>query len=143
MMSVFDGALCQDVALYLDVTAGAIRGINAIGGTTNCVNCAVATDATLAGRPASALLGGPYRIDVLEEIFGAKFSVPEAISWVVEVLSASGPGARGIVLGVRDGGVGHVFNIVNQKGVVRFLDGQIGRPAILDGYAQFRLLRTN
>ncbi len=142
-MSVFDGTLCQDVALYLDATAGSIRGINTVGGTKNCVNCSIATDATLAGRPASALFGGPYRIDVLEKTFGAKFSAPESIGKMIEALSSAGPGARGIVFGVRDNGVGHVFNVVNQKGVVRFLDGQTGRAAALDGYTQFRFLRTN
>ncbi|MCU6496569.1 hypothetical protein LPN04_02025 [Rugamonas sp. A1-17] len=142
-MSVFEGALCQDVALYLDVTAGSIRRVNTVGGTKNCVNCSVATDATLAGHPASALLGGPCRIDVLEKTFGAKFGEPGAIGKVVVTLAAAGSGARGIVFGVRHNGVGHVFNAVNQKGVVRFLDGQTGRAAALDGYAQFRFLRTN
>jgi hypothetical protein len=142
-MSAFDGTLCQDVALYLDVTAGSIRVINAVGGTKNCVNCSIATDATLAGRPASALLGGPHRIDVLEKTFGVQFSAPESISKMIETLLSAGPGARGIVFGVRNSGVGHVFNAVNQKGVVRFLDGQTGHAAVLDGYAQFRFLRTN
>lgn len=38
---------------------------------------------------------------------------------------------------------GHVFNVVNQNGVVRFLDGQTGAPATLDGYTSFHLLKTN
>ncbi len=143
MTSVFDGTLCQDVALYLDVTAGSIRAINIVGGTKNCVNCSIATDATLAGHRASALLGGPYRVDVLENFFGAKFDEPGAISKVIEVLTLAGPGARGIVFGMRSSGVGHVFNAVNQKGVVRFLDGQTGYAAALDGYIHFRFLRTN
>jgi filamentous hemagglutinin len=59
-------------------------------------------------------------------------------------LSAAGPGARGIVFGSRGSGeVGHVFNAVNQKGVVRFLDGQTGQAASLEGYKSFQLLRTN
>lgn len=55
-----------------DIKAGAIRCVNPGRGTKNCVNCVVATDAILAGRPASALPGGPYEIDVLERIFGVK-----------------------------------------------------------------------
>lgn len=38
-------------------TAGSIRRVNPLGGAQNCVNCAIATDATLAGRPASAPSG--------------------------------------------------------------------------------------
>lgn len=124
--------------------AGSIRGVNAIGGKMNCVNCAIATDATLAGRPASALGGGPFRIDALEKTFGGRFGAPGSIGSVSEALSAAGPGARGIVFGSRGSGeVGHVFNVVNQNGVVRFLDGQTGRAASLEGFQNFQLLRTN
>ena len=118
--------------------------MNAIGGKMNCVNCAIATDATLAGRPASALGGGPFRIDVLEKTFGGRFGAPSSIGSISEALSAAGPGARGIVFGSRGSGeVGHVFNVVNQNGVVRFLDGQTGRAASLEGFKNFQLLRTN
>jgi hypothetical protein len=104
-------------------------GVNSIGGRMNCVNCTVATDATLAGRPASALGGGPFRLDVLEKRYGGRFGVPGPISSVSDALSAAGPGARGIVFGSRGGGeVGHVFNVVNQNGVVRFL---MARLAVL------------
>jgi hypothetical protein len=123
--------------------AGSIRAINPGRGTMNCVNCAIATDALWAGRPASALLGGPYKIGALEQIFGAKFSVPVDIGKVVEALSAPGSGSRAIVFGMRSSGVGHVFNAVNQHGTIRFLDGQTGTAAALTGYAEFRFLRTN
>lgn len=124
--------------------AGSIRNVNAIGGKINCVNCSIATDATLADRPASALGGGPFRVDVLEKTFGARFGAPSPIESVSEVLLAAGPGARGIVFGSRGSGeVGHVFNVANQNGVVRFLDGQTGGAASLEGYQTFQLLRTN
>lgn len=124
--------------------AGSIRNVNVVGGKMNCVNCVVATDATLAGRPASALGGGPFRINVLERVFGGRFGPPGSIEKAAEALSAAGPGARGIVFGSRGSGeVGHVFNAVNQKGVVRFLDGQTGQAASLEGYKSFQLLRTN
>ncbi|EPF1364651.1 toxin glutamine deamidase domain-containing protein [Pseudomonas aeruginosa] len=38
---------------------------------------------------------------------------------------------------------GHVFNVVNQNGVVRFLDGQTGKPANLGGFKSLQLLRAN
>jgi len=38
--------------------------------------------------------------------------------------------------------VGHVFNAVNQRGVVRFLDGQIGGSASFEGYSGFKFLWT-
>jgi RHS repeat-associated protein len=124
--------------------AGSIRGVNAVGGTMNCVNCAIATDATLAGRPASALNGGPFRIDVLETLFGGRFGAAGPIGSISESILAAGPGARGIVFGARSRGeVGHVFNVVNQNGTVRYLDGQTGQVASLEGYQSFQLLRTN
>ncbi|MBL0419251.1 hemagglutinin repeat-containing protein [Ramlibacter sp. AW1] len=124
--------------------AGSVRSVNTIGGTMNCVNCSIATDATLAGRPTSALGGGPFRIDVLERTFGSSFGQAGPISDVAAAVAAAGPGARGIVFGSRGNGeVGHVFNVVNQNGIVRFLDGQTGRAASLDGYHSFQLLRTN
>lgn len=53
-------------------------------------------------------------------------------------------GARGIVFGSRGPGeTGHMFNVVNQNGTVRFLDGQTGKPADLGGYTSLHLLRTN
>ena len=37
---------------------------------------------------------------------------------------------------------GHVFNGVNQNGVVRFLDGQIGKAAALAGFKKFFFMPT-
>jgi hypothetical protein len=124
--------------------AGSIRNINTIGGDLNCVNCAIATDAMLAGRPASALGGGPYSIDVLKKLFGRQFSPPASIAHISDEIASAGPGARGIIFGSRGSGeVGHVFNVVNQNGTVRFLDGQSGGVAATNGYTSFQLLRTN
>jgi hypothetical protein len=61
------------------IKAGTVRTVNPGGGTMNCVNCVIATDALLAGHPATALPGGPCRIDILERVFGAKFSSVSAI----------------------------------------------------------------
>jgi filamentous hemagglutinin len=57
--------------------------------------------------------------------------------------SVSQSGQRGIVFGNRGSGqVGHVFNVVNQKGAVRFLDGQAGGAANLTAYKNFSFLYT-
>jgi hypothetical protein len=107
------------------------------------VNCAIATDATLAGRAASALPSGPTSISVLEKMFGGRFASVSGPGAIESQLLNAGSGARGIVFGSRGAGeVGHVFNAVNQNGVVRFLDGQIGGAASLEGYTSFSFLRT-
>jgi hypothetical protein len=58
-------------------------------------------------------------------------------------MQVAGSAARAIVYGERVGGVGHVFNAVNQSGIVRFLDGQSGQVASFAGYNGFRMLMTN
>jgi RHS repeat-associated protein len=131
------------IAMPRQSYAGSIRNVNPTGGKQNCANCAIATDATLAGNPASALPGGPTRISVLEQQFGAKFGPAGSIENVKSSLSAAGDGSRGIVFASRGNEVGHVFNAVNQGGVVRLLDGQTGTTASLQGYRSFSLLRTN
>ncbi|NUF13660.1 hypothetical protein HUN21_17705 [Acinetobacter oleivorans] len=125
--------------------AGSIRDVNPLRGTNNCVNCAVATDYTLAGRPTSALLSRPTSIAYLERLYGRRFSYPvRNISIIEGRMEQAGNGARGIVFGFRgEDSVGHVFNVVNQNGTVRFLDGQTGGQASLSGYINFQLLRTN
>ncbi|REC77176.1 hypothetical protein DRF60_12245 [Chryseobacterium elymi] len=133
--------------------------INLKEGRYNCVNCTIATDATLAGRPASAL---PYtiqtrfrngrwenytsfnkgtRLNVLETEFGSKFS-----DWTTDLdvlLQDLKPGKRGIIAGIKKGkNEGHVFNVVNEKGVIKYLDGQTGkRTKLIYDYYQF--LPTN
>ncbi|WP_430543510.1 toxin glutamine deamidase domain-containing protein [Xanthomonas sacchari] len=90
------------------------------GQAHNCVNCAIATDATLAGNPASALpinSTDGVSITVLEKQFGTKFlSVPSAES-IYQKMIDIGAGARGIVYGsYGPGQPGNVFNVVNQNG---------------------------
>ena len=78
--------------------AGSIRNVNPLGGTTNCVNCSIATDATLGGRPASALASGPTPISVLEATYGRQFARVTGPSAIETELLNAGPGARGIIL---------------------------------------------
>ena len=115
-------------------TAGSIRNVNPLRGTQNCINCSIATNATLVGRPASALAGSPTSINVLEKTFGGTFGAAISRSGIESSLLSAGNGARGIVFGSRGSQVGHVFNVVNQRGTIRFLDGQTGRAASLDGF---------
>jgi hypothetical protein len=61
---------------------------------------------------------------------------------VAQALLSAGIGSRAIIFGARQGSIGHVFNAVNQAGVIRFLDGQTGTVATLTGYVEFRFLRT-
>ncbi|OPE35031.1 hypothetical protein IPC878_25105 [Pseudomonas aeruginosa] len=145
---VTDGAKATGGA---DQTAGSIKNVNPgypeAGRTHNCVNCSIATDATLAGNPASALpinhtKGVP--LSVLEKQFGSKFGPVTAPENIAQQMANSGNGARGIVFGsYGPGQPGHVFNVVNQNGVVRFLDGQTGKPANLGVFKSLQLLRTN
>lgn len=62
---------------------------------------------------------------------------------IQQLLLDAEPGARGIVYGSRGPDPGHVFKAVNQRGVVRFLDGQSGGPASFQGFDGFHFLRTN
>jgi RHS repeat-associated protein len=124
--------------------AGSIRGVNPTGGTANCVNCAIATDATLAGARSVALPGSATAIGEIEKFYGRRFAPVASIQAAEGQLRAAGNGARAIIFGYRGPGqVGHVFNGVNQGGTVRFLDGQIGKSASLAGYKSFHILRTN
>jgi filamentous hemagglutinin len=109
------------------------------------VNCSVATDSTLAGNPASALpTNGPLNVRVLEKHYGKKFSTVNSQEALEQRILRNGDGARGIVFGVREGKPGHVFNVVNQNGTIRFLDGQTGKAAVFaDDFVEIRFLRTN
>jgi hypothetical protein len=122
--------------------AGSARAVNPLGGTTNCVNCATAMDATLAGNPASALLGSPQPISVL----GSDWVSVTGQAHVESLLQEAGPGARGIVFGADPAGdVGHVWNAVNQRGAVNFIDAQAGGGGAqnFQSFTNFHFLRTN
>ncbi len=149
--TVTGGALGAKATGVADETAGSIRNVNPgypdAGRTHNCVNCSIATDATLAGNPASALpinstKGVP--LTVLEKQYGAKFSGVSSTETITQHMLGGGDGARGIVFGsYGPGQPGHVFNVVNQNGVVRYLDGQTGKPANMNNFKTLQLLRTN
>jgi hypothetical protein len=154
------GLVARGTALAREpaVVAGAVRGtaprslahVNpghpGPGRLSNCANCALATDATLAGRPACALPGGATSIRVLETHFGRPFEYVSSAQRMVAKLERAGPGARGIVFASRGTRrPGHLFNVANLDGTVTFLDGQHGGTAAVDGqgYVAFYLLRTD
>lgn len=108
-------------------------------------DCAIATDATLSGKPASALPGEVTHASDVAAHYGKSWSGACNTASGIEVpMGAAGPGARGIVFGkVPNERVGHFFNVVNDDGAVRFVDGQTGAVANLTPYERFWLLRTN
>jgi hypothetical protein len=80
---------------------------------------------------------------VVRKLFRGKPDATPSLGGIEELLRAAGPGARGIVLGISPRGVTHAFNAYNDNGVVRFVDGQIGGPPSLKGYAQFMWMWTH
>ena len=154
VVEVFSRARIFAVLESTDATALRIAGTNpnvnrgfpGAGRSQNCVNCVIATDATLAGRPAVALPStGPQAIRVLETQYGRSFRLVAGQAEIESTLSALGPGTRAIVYGGRSGGqAGHVFNaVVGKWGAVRFLDGQTGGLGSFAGYTEFHLLITS
>ncbi|HHM13107.1 MAG TPA: hypothetical protein ENJ16_06105, partial [Planctomycetaceae bacterium] len=121
--------------------------LGSAGRTQNCGNCVVATDATLAGHPATALPGTLTSAADVARAFGRRPTawIPTTgMSGITTIMKEWGTGARGIVFGTRSGGrPGHFFNVANQGGTVRFIDGQTGKAAAFDGFNGFHLLRTN
>ncbi|WP_250655929.1 RHS repeat-associated core domain-containing protein [Alkalimarinus coralli] len=124
---------------------GSIRNVNKIGGKQNCANCAIATDATLAGNPASALNSGLTNKMEVAAHFGQKFGSMTSLTRVEAQMAKAGNGTRGVIFAAREGKPGHFFNVVNQNGTVRFLDGQTGKVFSSQGqnFIGYQLLKTN
>lgn len=141
-------------ALYAPLTpqlppagGGGPKNVNFWNGDRNCSNCAIALDATLAGNPASALLGPARTMAWVAERLGKtaqNWVAANGIKGVTTMMSGYGAGSRGIVYAWKQGTpYGHFFNaVVNQRGVVKYLDGQVGTEAKTSGYDVFYLLYT-
>ncbi|MFI9818617.1 WXG100-like domain-containing protein [Saccharothrix variisporea] len=131
------------------------------GYRVNCRQAAVLTDRYLAGRfdrdpaPPTAEAVAPddlrtgWRQRLAADIGrpGGGFEQVASVEDVAERLRQLGSGARAIVHGMRSWQgnpvPGHLFNAVNVDGEVRFLDGQSGTAADLDGFDEgFELLIT-
>ena len=124
--------------------AGSIRNVNPTGGDVNCVNCSIATEYTLRGAPASALpTTGPLPISLITKEFGGSFAPVSGPMEIGSILSQSGEGASGIVFG-QGTSMNHVWNVVNQGGNIRFLDGQIRGLGVqnFENFNNFQFLLT-
>jgi RHS repeat-associated protein len=124
-----------------DASDFGLGDINKVGGTLNCVNCSMATDYYLKGVNVQATdFKKTLNVRFLEEQYGTTFNRNLNIDQVKSMVSK--PGDIGIVFGTREGQPGHVFNVINDKGTIKFLDGQTGKPAVLTGYKNFWFLPT-
>jgi hypothetical protein len=72
----------------------------------------------------------------------ARFRSCRVSPTAAQVLSRWGPGSRAIVWGTRGTAPGHAFNVVNQGGTIRFLDGQTGGAAVAEGFESYYVFRT-
>lgn len=120
-----------------------VREVNLVSGRNNCASCSVATDRLLAGAANEfADLSGVTSTRTLELFYRRNFVTALSREQLESLLSTYG--TRGIVFGSRGPGkVGHFFNGVNQKGAIRFLDGQSGTSADLSCFTEFWFLPTN
>lgn len=76
--------------------------------------------------------------------YGSRWSPACTANDIEGALKTAGDGTRGIVAGeVPNRSYGHFFNVVNDGGVVRYLDGQPGAMTSPAGYSRLWLLPTN
>jgi hypothetical protein len=111
----------------------------------NCVNCAVTVDNILnGGNLQSAVINrAGESIGNLQTLYGRNFIAVQSQIHIDVLMSQAGSGATGIVLGQRNNGMYHVFNVVNKEGGKFFIDGQNGRFIDTSNFNRFSLLRTN
>lgn len=130
-----------------------LREVNTVGGTKNCSSCAIATDQLLAGNRVSAIDLPNVRMVLPSDLakslghqwhgsskgYLGKFMNEKELRAMVP-----NAGDRGIVYGWRCAGKeAHYFNVVNQNGTIRFLDGQAGTAQnMADGFTHFMFMNT-
>lgn len=111
----------------------------------NCGNCAVAIDNIIGGGGLQSAVpnsAGLY-VEDLQQLY-KNFFVNVSNQLDIELLlQSAGSGARGIVYGERGLNQGHVFNAVNIRGEVSFIDGQSGRYANVANFSELAFMRTN
>ncbi|MFF8386049.1 toxin glutamine deamidase domain-containing protein [Streptomyces kanasensis] len=125
------------------ITPELTKLVNPQKGGTNCRACAIAVDRLPAdGAPSSAPANlGRGSDSAITGLYGGKPFLRTTLSGIVRDVLAGGDGARGIVWGFGPGkGDSHVFNVVNVKGDVIFLDGQSGhaKPGVHRNYGFLR-----
>ncbi len=114
--------------------------------TKNCLNCALATDSTWAGNAATALPRTSWYprtyaegLRIIEKSIGNGRSFTRtSLGSLRTQVSNAGPGARGIVTGIRADRTAHAFNVINKNGVVHFFDGQSNQA--ITNLSQYNLL---
>ncbi|MFH8937954.1 RHS repeat-associated core domain-containing protein [Streptomyces griseosporeus] len=121
--------------------------VNPQMGKTNCRGCAMAVDRILSGEsgpPARGVRNSMQRgpLETIEQNYPGRKFRSMRFNWIVKTMRDAGHGARGIVYGADDDG-GHVFNVVNIRGTVVFLDGQQGSASDAPSWDSYKLLRTN
>ncbi len=143
-----EGALEEAVG---GIGAGEVSSISRVNFTrcdTNCVNCAIAVDRTLAGAPASALPSGLVpEAEVHSVVEGALGRTLPTMSIggrgaLTSVLGSMGNGSRAIVYGTRASRTGHALNAVYSNGRLILLDGQSGMAGSLSGLQDLRAIFT-
>ncbi|MEU1290608.1 toxin glutamine deamidase domain-containing protein, partial [Kitasatospora sp. NPDC005856] len=133
-------------------TPGLMERINPGCGRKNCGPVSVATDQLLAGKnpPPAAPADTPlYRLQ-LQALAGSKqpFVQKGGLSGIVSDMQGWGNGSRAIVMveptaaASQRGTQGHYFNVINDNGVVVFLDAQTSRAAP-EGWRYYYIMRTN
>lgn len=76
--------------------------------------------------------------------YGTKFRCVSSSESITQQMTNAGSGSRGIVFSsYGPGQPGYVFNVVNQKNTVRFLDGQTGKSADLSQFKSLQSLWIN
>lgn len=115
----------------------------------NCASCAIATELTLSGKPASATPQPlhPYPLEWWREYalktWGREPGTYKSSEDVTKVMDTWGDGARGILLMWSPEGWGHAINVVNVGGHVLYIDGQTGKEFTnFSSYSKFTLIKT-
>ena len=113
-----------------------LRAINPGQYKQNCAECAVLTDDLLAGRAFNVARDiGLTNMRQLERALGGEFTHNLTAQQIQSMLSEAGPGSRSVIYAHRgDPTNGHFFNAVNQRGVIRFLNGQAGTAQDVTGF---------
>jgi hypothetical protein len=89
-------------------------------------------------------LTGPVSVRALESQFNSRFGPAASSAEIEQQMLNAGSGAGGIISGSRGPNeAGRVFNVINQNGSVRFLDGQTGVPSKFGDWHNFHLLMIN
>ncbi|MER7706728.1 RHS repeat-associated core domain-containing protein [Kitasatospora sp. NPDC097605] len=122
-----------------------LDGANPGGYTDNCGACAQVGDSRLGGTHdgATAWDSGIIEPEELEYKYDSLFHMTEGVDDITHQLTYLGYGTRGIVFGWTDGvDVGHYFNVVNDAGVIKFLDYQSETHAVTEKWENLELMIT-